>query len=255
MTRPKRDKGAVEHAPRERAIGFTYEMVRAERRVEGPKTQTRRVMALTEFGPSTTPGYVWHFRDKQKRWHDVSHARLLERCPYGAPGDLLYVRESYCVVDGVALYRADLTEEQLAEERAARRLVKGGMRWRSGRFMPRRYSRTLLRVTDLRVQRVQEISGEDARAEGVLYPVSTDDAQPGKCAPLFRIPDGWERAEQWGILGTPKGGPAKRKPTHDDLSRLAFSLLWDDINSKRGFGWDANPWCWCVSFERQGATT
>lgn len=82
--------------------------------------------------------------------------------------------------------------------------------------MPRWASRLTLEITDVRVQRVREISEEDALAEGV------------NSAPPFDLPSGW------------KG----------NLFTWRFSKLWDYLNLKRGFGWDMNPWVWAITFKR-----
>jgi hypothetical protein len=76
--------------------------------------------------------------------------------------------------------------------------------------MPRWASRITLDLTDVRVERVQDISEEDARAEGASY----------------------------------------GRPPYQSSEREWFSLLWDSINAKRGYGWDVNPWVWVLSFRR-----
>jgi hypothetical protein len=245
---------------KERGITFTREMVRAQRRSERPKTQTRRV--LTEQPRRAPDGLLGHSKlSGYFAEHVFGHcfARLV-KCPHGQPGDRLWVREAFDAVDGGVVYRADLTDEQLDEELEVRRELRrtakrnrklehaGARVWRPGRFMPRKYSRATLEIVDVRAQRVQDISGEDARAEGVQYPVSVNDCPPGKCAPLFRV-DLIERAASWGIVSTATV-KATRAPTHDDLSRLYFAALWDDINGKRpGCSWDANPWVWAITFK------
>ena len=83
--------------------------------------------------------------------------------------------------------------------------------------MPRRASRITLDVTDVRVERVQEITDRDAIAEGI-------EALDPNVPAHFQV------------------RPAS-----------AFKLLWDSINHKRGFGWDTNPWVWVVEFERAEA--
>jgi hypothetical protein len=85
-------------------------------------------------------------------------------------------------------------------------------RWRHPNHMPRWASRITLEVIDVRVERVQEISEEDAKAEGcLLIP----------CAPKYI-----------------------------DTYRETFADLWNSINEKRGFGWDVNPWVWVVEFKK-----
>jgi hypothetical protein len=87
--------------------------------------------------------------------------------------------------------------------------------------MPRWASRITLEITDVRVQRVQEISEADATAEGVT-------------------------------LGEPMRGLVNGEPGDIRVydPRMAFSFLWDSINAKRGYGWAANPWVWCLTFRR-----
>ena len=240
----------------ERPILFSGAMVRAI--LAGTKTQTRRVLTTKHTLPTESgyqfvygaDGYCGLTRQDAFRFS----AFPLGRMRYGVPGDRLWVRETWCPVPGGGgdcwLYRADMTAEQVREEATCKRLMKAGANhWRPSIHMPRRASRILLEITDVRVQRLQEITGEDARAEGVQYPVSVHDCPAGKCKPLFRL-DLMERAVSWGIFSTPKRR-AEREPTHDDMSRLYFSALWDEINGKRpGCSWEANPWVWTVSFKR-----
>src|ERR1700744_2734701 len=89
---------------RELPILMNGPMVRAT--LADLKTVTRRLPNMllgfgqvTEFGASDTNGYEWHFRDRGGRWNDVSHERLLAACPYGQPGDRLWVRETPRVVE------------------------------------------------------------------------------------------------------------------------------------------------------------
>ena len=86
--------------------------------------------------------------------------------------------------------------------------------------MPRWASRLTLRVLDVRVERVLDISEEDARAEGVK---------------------GWVPDPRWTLHGyVPDDCLDYRNP---------FAKLWDSINAKRGFSWESNPWVWVVKFE------
>lgn len=159
----------------------------------------------------------------------ISGERWL-RCPYGQPGDLLYVRETWAaIVPGgnfdeitgppsgfpamwqkpyVCRYRAD--PDPLAD---ADREIRG-FDWRPSIHMPKWASRLWLRVTDVRVERVQETTREDAVAEGV------SDAQ------LYTA--------------------------HATALWEEFRRLWDSLNAKRGHPWSANDWVWVVSFEPIG---
>lgn len=197
----------------ERPILFSAEMVRAI--IDGRKTQTRR--AVTKFrvvgmasnctGPD---GYDVAIqlrrgnRIERVPWDVESAKRLI--CPYGQPGDRLWVREAFREFSpsGGFVYRAEL---QSAEE-----FKPADWKWKPSIHMPRKASRITLEITEVRVQRVCEISAEDCKAEGVL--------------PLNR---------------------ADREPNRSDCK-----ALWDKINAKREGGiyaWDKNPWCWCITFK------
>lgn len=193
----------------ERPILFSGPMVRAI--LEGRKSVTRRAMkpqpVLNERG-------FWNW--KAHGWQgDCGPMRsALEDCPYGAPGDRLWVREAWQADppdDGTWAYTqwagcATSTIDEIprrfrAPKHCLYRASWDGfeLRWRPSIHMPRWASRLLLEVTEVRVQRLQDISEEDARAEGVE-------------------------------------------------SRAAFCGLWDTLN---GAGeWRANPWVWAMSFRR-----
>lgn len=179
----------------EHPILFSGPMVRAI--LAGQKTMTRRVVngeALKWLTPDTfPPAFV-------ADWNGL--------CPYGVPGDLLWVREAFMPRPGFERvsrphYRAD-------DDRPEWRGL-----WKPSIHMPRWASRITLRVTDVRVERVQEITEGDAVREGVQA-----------------IPE----------------APASL------TDRTAFASLWDSLNAKRGHGWDVNPWVWVVSFERAAPT-
>jgi len=88
--------------------------------------------------------------------------------------------------------------------------------WTPSIHMPRWASRIQLRITDVRVERVQDISIDDIEAEGITHPL-----------------DGPHANQYW------------REEMGND-----FAKLWDSINAKRGYGWDSNPWVWVIEFER-----
>ena len=136
---------SIRPAARTRPILFSGPMVRAI--LSGAKTQTRRVI---------TPQPDARLRWGLAGWEDV-HGRPLP-CRYGAPGDLLWVRETWGIAgefgDGTAhTYRA--TDD------------RNGIIWRPSIFMPRALSRITLKITDVRVERIQDISEPDEAAEGV----------------------------------------------------------------------------------------
>lgn len=211
---------------KERPIIFNAEMIWAI--LGGCKTQTRRVV---DCPPDTTAIY-WTENDetvpagKYTGWVVECGAplRLPRKCPYGQPGDTLWVREAWCRVDGKDYYRADSDSADLKHEKRVRKLCPDlaaahpDSRWKPSIHMPRWASRFTLEITDIRVERVQDISRDDCRTEGVGLP--------------------------------PSPGDTKFYPDMDEL-RSQFANLWDSINAKRpGCSWNDNPWCWCISFER-----
>lgn len=232
--------------PRERPILFSGEMVRQI--LDGKKTQTRRPIGLSELRPSTTPGYDWAWRGtapvrsiaQQRRypdgcWQDVSGERLLSLCPFGAPGDRLWVRETWaphephpCSTDipgrGPEVRYEDLSPTQRAYW--ARRVIhratatteeaSGIERWRPSIHMPRWASRLMLEVTGVRVERLHDISYADILAEGVTREV---------VAEMLRMPIG-------------------HIPTLHDVWRLAWTHIYGAES------WEANPWLWVVEFRR-----
>jgi hypothetical protein len=132
-----------------------------------------------------------------------------QHCPYGQPGDRLWVREAHYIVGEFreVFYRATSDSSFTANDRQAGRapLVWSGP-WKPSIHMPRWASRITLTVTDVRVHRVQEISHDDAVAEGAcIFP-------------------------------------------HSMSAQKRFRELWDSLNATRGCGWDANPWVVALTF-------
>jgi hypothetical protein len=222
---------------KERPIIFSGEMVRAI--LDDRKTQTRRVVKpqpedvcdnheyAFEYGPAwpveypdgSNPAVLMRCPED----HDCNLCEAAyQSCPYGEPGDRLWVRESgkltgkgftgengerwsYC--DGSWKYKEDGLLRFTNQ-------VAWGPNWKSvpSIHMPRWASRITLEVVDVRVERLQSISEEDAVAEG--------------CVKV----------------------PALGDCVHE--AREQFEYLWDSINAKRGYSWSSNPWCWAVTFKR-----
>jgi len=165
-------------------ILFSGEMVRGI--LDGRKTQTRRPVKLIDFKASDTRGYDWQFRDKRTScWNDMTTERLLERWgPFGVPGaTLLWVRETWAAFTTPSheYGECDLVEcapSEMRDESGFGLWVRKEdlvyhadgksfpERWRPSIHMPRWASRLTLRVTDVRVERAQDITEEAARAEG-----------------------------------------------------------------------------------------
>jgi hypothetical protein len=219
----------------EKAILFSGPMVKAI--LDGRKSQTRRVLRPQPF-LNDSEGEKWWFLDRSEdgygktngAWKDGDSA-YWTYCPYGQPGTKLWVRETWAAFDETAIrdrernfvfYRAD--DEKKYETDG---------KWRPSIFMPRWASRITLEITKVRVERVQEISEEDAEAEGIRR-YRREFGQEGG------FPEGWEDSR-------PGYGGSVWIPS---AFKDAYRNLWDAINSKRGCGWDTNPWVWVIEFKR-----
>lgn len=201
---------------KEKPILFSGAMVRAI--LEGRKTQTRRVVT-----PSPDVARHW------KEWTPERIDQWIRMCPYGKPGDRLWVRETFarCACDVCRKIWPAKTPHGILGYQA----TYGGpsaMVFKPSIHMPRWASRLTLEITEVRVQRVQKISEADSLAEGIY----AYDGQAKGC---------------YGVMGmdcrTMSGVSAKDCYRH----------LWDSINSYRGFGWEKNPWVWCITFKRAEA--
>lgn len=214
---------------KERPILFSPEMARAIR--EGRKTETRRVVNVGRLKPSvwTHDGIgSWGPRDAF-RW--VARALRYNvwswpiRCPYGDPGDRLWVREQWAVhfrYDGRSVSSLQLSCKGEVAYRADG--MQGGWigKWRPSIHMPRWACRTVLEVVERFPQQLQEIDEESAKSEGVEF-----------------------RGGYW------LGGIHRIKGTLQcwPTARDAFARIWDRINAKRGYPWESNPWVWVVRFK------
>lgn len=192
---------------KERPILFSGPMVNAI--LNGTKTQTRRVIANIPHGVTG----VTHnnARDIWFWWDGRLAGEVVNR--YGKPGERLWVRETFRPsVCGDFAYRAD---KQIYEISEAKILSKAypSLRWKPSIFMPRSVSRISLEITNVRVERLQDISEEGAKAEGVT-----------------RL-------------------PRHNNDVYGETNREAFERLWDQINGKK-HPWASNPWLWVVEFRR-----
>lgn len=208
-------------AVKERPILFSAPMVRAI--LAGTKTQTRRV-AKTEItmgresisGPRHGGYSRVYFLGNKHDLRDIENA-----CPYGQPGDRLWVRETFQRFsdDGEVMYKADPASFQAMNEMKRDECTEA--RWRPAIHMPRAASRITLEVTGVRVERLQDISEDDAIAEGIGQVVQE------------RLPKFEVRGEYDAI----------------DIEPVdEYRDLWESINGAGS--WDANPWVWVVEFKR-----
>lgn len=197
----------------ERGILFKGPLVVALR--EGRKTQTRRPIerirgfgSITEFGRTETEGYDWCFRDRRRLWQELTTAQLLDRCPYGRPGDRLWVRETWTTDHAdfyphfPILYRADWRGDYERNDRGevyspeAKRWYP--FKWRPSIFMPRHVSRLTLELTSVEVVYLESITGRDVLAEGI---------DNGASNPTMGV--------RW-----------------ENMQRMAFAELWDNLHGR-----------------------
>lgn len=226
---------------KERPILMSGPMVKAI--LEGRKWQTRRIVKPQPTETPITNGsasgmyLAWPNSDAHLEWQDVladtDYYVQAGFCPYGQPGDRLWVREAWRTIDSTAdhnmltiAYEAD--QGRGSEYRYLRVSDDAYERYSGARFdshlrpsifMPRWACRFVLELTAVRVERLQDISEADAQAEGCT--TAAEDDQDG-------APD------------------AKQYRTY----RAGYRDLWDSLNAKRGYGWDSNPWVWVLTFEQ-----
>jgi hypothetical protein len=224
---------------KERPILFSAPMVRAI--LEGRKTQTRRIIkrplkhpGWTEYvyyGPSpNNPTCVPRAIECGPDYPDDDSDAVL--CPYGSPGDRLWVRETWAL--------NPIRDFGIMKPRSpADCIYRAGygttpsVQWTPSIHMPRVASRITLEVTGVRVERLQEISNADARAEGIVQTWGDFGGKPPQWA--------------WDIYHL-NGNAAGPHQYDNKSSSQNFQFLWESINGIES--WAANPWVWVVSFSR-----
>lgn len=199
-------------------ILFNTDMVRAI--LEGSKTVTRRVVKPQPFAVKQD--------ENASCWcgHFVSESGkvLADKPPY-RPGDILYVRETF---SKERVRGNDIFVYKTGDEKA--KIIQGvrgrSIKWAPSIHMPREAARIFLRVTGVRVERLQDITEEQAREEGVEPFMMTADV------------DKPDREKHWQEML-----PAL----------LMFLRIWDSTikpADRALYGWEANPWVWVIGFER-----
>lgn len=224
--------------PSEKPIIFNTEMVRAI--LDGRKTETRRVIKPQPVeDPEEVIDSIYWRKEHIGKWvFPTKDGEYFNFPPYGKPGDLLYVRETfcrgckeadpYCHCDTEELqkenhfyvYKADTPDAKYPlnwDDGLADDWNKDAdfvPRWKPSIHMPKEAARIWLKVKDVQVERVQDITVDDIFSEGVNN----------------------------GVYRTSEG------------HKKDFADLWNYINEKRGFGWDENPLVWVVEFEIASTT-
>ncbi|MDM2958747.1 hypothetical protein [Citrobacter sp. CK202] len=196
----------------ERGMIFNGEMVRAI--LDGRKTQTRRIIKpQPEATLSGSLSGKWLSRPLNglllPKIEDIAI-----HCPFGAVGDRIWVRETW------ARYNIDQDSHDMAYRATPPTDWPEEGRWRPSIHMPRWASRILLEITDVRVERLNAISEEDARAEGIIDGGCLNCGEPEPCGCVNPQPDATD----------------------------VFAYLWQSIYGQEN--WDANPWVWVIEFRR-----
>lgn len=218
---------------KERGMIFNGEMVRAI--LDGRKTQTRRIMK-PQPEPCPRGGHWWpsnvfktmlHVEEEMQNGKGGWGGLVGDACPFGDVGDRIWVRETWAEAGASApdlkLYRANYPDHvpsiyenvPPAEE----------IRWTPSIHMPRTASRIQLEITDVRVERLNAISEEDAEAEGIDMEA------------LYDSQDCYDCIADHNMTGRP-------------TVTGAFKYLWESIYGEGS--WKANPWVWVISFKRVG---
>lgn len=202
----------------EKPILFNGEMVRAI--LEGRKTQTRRPVKpqpvdgfylsgdriVGGTGDRLGPGYI--------------------RSPFGETGDTMWVRETWMSGEYYPQYPGVRDVVYATDEDAA--AWGKAHKWTPSIHMPRWASRITLKVKRVWVERVQDISYDDARAEGI----ERHDSHPTHVT--WKDYSSWDHSDDWAGW----------------ISAInSFNTLWDSIYMKNGYGWTDNLWVWCCEFE------
>ncbi len=206
-------------------ILFNTEMVRAI--LDGRKSCTRRINK--DVNDYVVPDMDFYDSDKRTyavhNYADKEHTDKLsiaERtCPI-CPGDILYVRETWCKGIERYIYRADYSDRE--------KFYQGGkeieVKWHPSIHMPKEAARIWLKVTDVRVERLQDITEDGCIAEGIY---------PSNCRGCNAT---------FGCDVCPDEG-------YDEFDK--FMEIWDSTIKKTDidrYGWNANPWVWVIEFER-----
>ena len=190
-------------------------MVRAI--LDGTKTQTRRV---NKDMSCYSEAFCYDFYKGTygiTEYESDGNPRYQVEIPLAyCPGDILWVRETFTLTQyGKSVYKADCRDKDGYYWSSVAADING-VKWRPSIHMPRKTARIFLEVKSVRVERLQDITEDDAKKEGFIS----------------------KRAWIPGV-GFPELNP-----------RDWFTVLWDFLNAKRGYSWESNPWVWVIEFAR-----
>ena len=195
-------------------ILFSTEMVQAI--LEGRKTQTRRVVKNADEIAENPHAKGWF----------INENGMAIQCPYGQPGDVLWVRETWSKIitpdsKEAFVYKAD--------DDFYKDTIEDWSGWKPNIHMPKEAARLFLFIKSVRVERLNEISEEDAIAEGVQLIE-------------FNCFKNYMQGKDWVYDGLNQNG---YEMIEDPVG--SFSSLWSSIYGYES--WTANPWVWVIEFE------
>lgn len=213
-------------------ILFNTEMVRAI--LDGRKTCTRRLVKPQPDEKHTFPlGFVTDSTEKKEvgcfgfgineYGGSIQYAK-----PQYQPGDTLYVRETWMDYAGLTMYKADCDIYRLDS------LNFAGFGWHPSIHMPKEAARIWLKVTDAKVERLQEMKPVDAIKEGAY-------------------PECWDCLNTYGESGSQCCYGTEEQCSQCDEVMMEWEKLWNSTIKKSDldrYGWDALPWVWVIEFER-----
>ncbi len=203
---------------KEKPILFSTPMVRAI--LDGRKTQTRRIVKKQPHGAGEwiMQGINWLFPN--------INPYINLKCPYGESGDVLWVRETWNTLTEY-VEKPDHSVMSISDfvyKADDYRFDK----WKPSIYMPKEACRIKLLIENIRVEMLKDISGEDAKAEGVYFYGWDDATQDDYKNYLYNDKYG----DDWGVQS----------------ANESYITLWESINGKGS--WDVNPWVWVIRFKR-----
>lgn len=218
---------------KERPILFSTPMVHAILR--GRKTQTRRIVKDQPFPESKIGEFIIEFSNQWKKYDLIQKIKTSRnpigyevvkvwKCPYGKVGDILWVRETWAPFfidneDDAPSFRYKANNDDMPK-------------WKPSIFMPRKACRIRLEITNIRVERLQDISEEDVFSEGIEIDVWDQAIVCKDYADDDFFQDWTDDAPKY-----------SKTPARD-----SYKSLWDKINGKDA--WNSNPWVWVIEFKR-----
>lgn len=198
-------------------ILFNTEMVRAI--LDGRKSCTRR---LVKFFSGENPRWTGYIKDGLMLYNGKNEP-CIRKAPY-QPGDTLYVRETWKKAPNGYYYYEDWQRGDIAD------ITK----WKPSIHMPKEAARIWLKVTNVRVERLQEMKPVDVIKEGAY-------------------PDCWDCLNTYGESGSQCCYRTEEQCSQCDEVMMEWEKLWNSTIKKSDldrYGWDANPWVWVIEFER-----